>query len=122
MRLTRLGIALVVAVSMLLVPRPAAAATLLAIYQVQPPASASAGSPIQVPVTVSNAGTETWNATGASPVNLSYHWTDLSGQAVVWDGSRTPLGGDVAPNASRQVIATIATPTQPGTYILSLRS
>src|SRR5207237_1246579 len=90
----RAGLALCVALVMLLVPVPAAGATLLAIYQLQPPASAPAGAPIQVPVTVSNAGTDTWNATGANPVDLSYHWTDLAGKAVVWDGARTPLGAD----------------------------
>lgn len=123
MQLSRRSAALVLAISvlsMLFSPLAAAGATLLAIYQVQPPASAPAGAPIQVPVTVSNAGTDLWNATGPNPVNLSYHWTDLAGRAVVWDGARTPLGADVAPNASRQVTATIATPPQPGTYILQI--
>src|SRR5204863_372268 len=53
-------------------------------------------------------------------VDLSYHWTDLAGKAVVWDGARTPLGADVAPNTSRSLTAVITTPAQPGTYILQL--
>jgi len=113
-------LALVVALSPFVAARPAAAATLLAIYQLQPPASASAGGTIQVPVTIQNAGTDVWNATGANPVNLSFHWTDLAGQTVVWDGPRTPLGADVAPATVRQLTATITAPQAPGTYILQL--
>jgi SpoIID/LytB domain protein len=120
MRQIRLGLALVVVLTMFLAPLPAAAATLLATYQAQPPASAAAGTTIQVPTTVSNAGTETWNAAGTSPVALSYHWTDLAGNAVVWDGGRTKLTADVPPATAQQLTASIVAPVAPGTYILQL--
>ena len=122
-RLTRpitVVLALVVALSPFVGARTASAATLLAIYQLQPPASAPTGTAIQVPVTVQNAGTDVWNAAGPNPVNLSFHWTDLAGQTVVWDGPRTPLGADVPPATVRQLTATIATPQAPGTYVLQL--
>jgi hypothetical protein len=120
MRLIRLGLAAIVGTTLSLVPVPAAGATLLATYAAQVPASAPAGTAIQIPVTMTNAGHDAWNATGANPVNLSYHWTDAAGKAVLWDGGRTPLGADVPAATQRQVIATIATPPAPGTYILQL--
>ena len=121
MRLTRLGVAVaftLALVSLLLSPLAAAGATLLAIYTAQPPASAPAGGAIGVPVTVANAGTDTWNATGPNPVNLSYHWTDLGGKAIVWDGARTLLPAPVAPGASVTLNASVTTPATPGIFAL----
>jgi SpoIID/LytB domain protein len=114
----RLGLAMVVAVTLSQVPLPAAAATLLATYQALPPASASAATTIQVPVTVSNAGTDLWNAAGVNPVTLSYHWIDAAGNAVVWDGARTKLQADVPAATAQPLTASIVTPSAPGTYIL----
>ncbi|HZP95170.1 MAG TPA: SpoIID/LytB domain-containing protein [Candidatus Limnocylindria bacterium] len=97
-------------------------ATYTAAYTVAaPPASAPAGGTLQVAVALTNTGNQTWNATGASPVNLTYHWYDQTGaNAVVWDGVRTPLGGDVAPAAQRTVTANVVLPPAPGTYLLKL--
>ena len=72
-----------------------------------------------VPVTVANAGTATWTQSGPAPINLSYHWHDAAGAAVVWDGARTPLGGDVAAGASATVQARVRTPAKAGTYTLT---
>jgi SpoIID/LytB domain protein len=120
MRPLRFALAIAVALSVSATALPAAAATLQATYQAQPPTTAPAATAISVPVSVTNAGTDLWNATGANLVNLSYHWTDAAGRAVVWDGTRTPLGSDVAPSASRQLTASITTPAAPGTYLLQL--
>ncbi len=97
-------------------------ATYTAGYQVAtPPASAPAAGTIQIPVALTNTGNQTWNAAGANPVNLTYHWYDAAGTAaVVWDGVRTPLGADVAPGASRTVTATVNVPPAAGTYTLRL--
>ncbi len=96
------------------------AATYTATYQVAtPPVSAPAGATIAVAVQLTNTGNQAWNAAGASPVNLTYHWYDASGaNAVVWDGVRTPLGADVAPAAQRTVNATVVLPPNPGQYLL----
>ncbi len=96
------------------------AATYSASYQVAaPPASAPAGATIAVAVQLTNTGNQTWNASGTNPVNLTYHWYDPSGaNAVVWDGLRTPLGGDVAPAAQRSVSASVVVPATPGQYQL----
>ncbi len=80
--------------------------------------SVAAGGSLVVPVTVTNTSNQIWNATGANPVNLSYHWYDASGTAVVWEGARTALGGDVAPNGARTVNAGITAPLTPGAYTL----
>jgi len=102
---------------------PASAAplgTLGATYQASPPASAGAGTTIQLPVTLTNSGTDTWTAAGSTPVRLSYHWYDAAGAVAVWDGARTALGADVAPGATATVTASIVLPPQPATYSLRL--
>jgi SpoIID/LytB domain protein len=119
-RLTRLSLAAIVGIAMSLLPLPAAAATLFAGYQVQPPPSAPAGTTITLPVTVSNLGTDTWTAAGPNPVDLSYHWMDLSGKAVVWDGARTKLTADVPPTGTQQLTASITAPASAGPYTLQL--
>jgi SpoIID/LytB domain protein len=119
-RLTRLSLAAIVGIAMSLLPIPAAAATLFAGYQLQPPPSVPAGTTITVPVTISNLGTETWAAAGPNPVDLSYHWMDLSGKAVVWDGARTKLTSDVPPTGTQQLNASITAPASPGPYVLQI--
>ena len=123
MRLIRIGVALTVALSLVLTASPAIAGplgTLTATYQATPPTSAGAGTTIQLPVTVTNTSTagEIWNSGGTSPVNLSYHWYDGSGNVVAWDGARTGLGADVAPGASKTITATVTLPSAAATYSL----
>jgi hypothetical protein len=71
-----------------------------------------------IPVTVTNTGNIAWNATGASPVAISYHQFDSQGRLVVWDGMRTPLGTDVAPGESRALTLTYVAPAA-GSYSLN---
>ena len=102
---------------------PAAAApgdALSAMYVASPPPSAGAGTALQLPVSVTNNGTVAWNATGTDLVDLAYHWMDGTGKTLVWEGVRTPLGADVLPGTTRSLVATIALPAQPGTYLLQL--
>jgi SpoIID/LytB domain protein len=123
MPLMRVAVGVAVVIALLFAATPAAAgpsANLVATYQVAPPTSAGAGTTLQLPVTVLNAGTDTWNAVGPNPVNLSYHWLDAFGKAAVWDGARTPLGSDIPGGGARQLAATIPLPAQPGPYQLQL--
>ena len=69
-------------------------------------------------VKLTNTGNIPWNAAGANPVNLSYHILDAAGRAVVWDGVRTPLGGDVLPGQAKDLSITFTTPGNSGSYIL----
>src|SRR2546425_5688631 len=98
----------------------APAAVLAATYAVPTqPTAVVAGGALQIPVSLTNTGDEPWLVTGASPVNLTYHWYDAVGTVIVWDGARTPLGTDpVAPQGKRDVTATVVAPAQPGQYAL----
>lgn len=78
----------------------------------------TAGQVASVPVTVTNTGQGTFPTTSSFPVNLGYHWYDTVGRAVVWDGSRTKLPGDLASGQSVSLTAQVAAPTTPGTYSL----
>ncbi|MEX2229390.1 MAG: hypothetical protein WEB13_07100, partial [Dehalococcoidia bacterium] len=71
-------------------------------------------------VTVTNTGSAPWTSTGASPINLSYHWHDQSGNTVRWDGERTPLVGDVAPGAAATLQMKLTAPATGGTYRLTI--
>jgi hypothetical protein len=94
------------------------AETLVATYVASPPASVPAGNAFVVSVMLTNTGTEMWRSTAPGLVNLSYHWYDPSGAAVIWDGARTALGGDVAPTQQRMVQLTVTAPSAPGSYLL----
>ena len=96
------------------------AETLIATYVASPPTGVPAGSAFLVSVALTNTGTETWKSTAPGQVNVSYHWYDASGATVVWDGARTPLGGDVAPTQQRTVQLALTAPSAPGSYLLRI--
>ncbi len=64
------------------------------------------------------AGQTAFPTTSSFPVNLGYHWYNTAGVAVVWDGARTKLPGDLASGQSVNLTAQVAAPTTPGTYSL----
>ena len=82
------------------------------------PAVVGATTTTQIAVQVANTGDETWASSSPNPVDLSYHWYDASGTAVIWDGIRTPLGADVAPGGTRSVTASVTAPATAGVYTL----
>src|SRR5256714_10212371 len=69
---------------------------------------------------LTNTGTDAWKTTAPGLVNLSYHWYDAAGVTVLWDGARTPLGGDVAPTQQRVVQLAVTAPSTPGSYLLRI--
>ncbi|TMC25638.1 MAG: hypothetical protein E6J27_14750, partial [Chloroflexi bacterium] len=77
------------------------------------PASLAAVATSFYPVKVQNLSNFTWG----SDVNLSYHWLDAAGNAIVWDGVRTSLSG-MTSNELRTVNVRVAAPAAPGTYTL----
>src|SRR5256885_8839667 len=81
-------------------------------------AAAYFGEAKTIQMTVTNTGNQPWNATGPNPVDLSYHLLDANGNAVIWDGPRIPLGGDIAVGASKQFTIGYTAPTTAGTYTL----
>jgi len=84
------------------------------------PTRATAGTPFTVTVSVTNRSSFLWSAGGTNPVRLAYHWSDLAGNTVVWDGQRSALPADVAIGTAASVRATIPPPSIPGTYLLRL--
>lgn len=74
------------------------------------------GGRARVPVTITNVGTQTWSAGGASPVRVAAHVYDPGGNVASWDGARTPLASDVAPGAQVQTTVIVDAPITSGAY------
>src|SRR5207253_3861457 len=75
------------------------------------------GATYQISVPVTNTGTVSWpaqpspqGAVAVPQVTLSYHWHDVTGKTIVWDGLRSPLSANVDPKGSVTVNATVVTP------------
>src|ERR1700682_4497941 len=96
------------------------AKTLVATYVASPPASVPASMSFVVSVLLTNTGTDMWKSTAPGVINVSYHWYDASGSPLVWDGARTPLGGDVAPTQQRMVQLAVTAPSAPGSYLMRI--
>src|SRR5713101_4150192 len=96
------------------------AETLAGTYVASPPASVPASTAFVVSGMLSNTGTVTWKSARPGLINLSYHWYDASGTTVIWDGARTPLGGDVAPTQQRRVQLAVTAPSASGPYLLRI--
>ncbi|MGH2499290.1 MAG: N-acetylmuramoyl-L-alanine amidase [Candidatus Limnocylindria bacterium] len=79
----------------------------------QTPAAMPRGQTVSVPLRVQNLSNFDW----AADVNLSYHWYDAAGRAVVWDGLRTSLAG-IRVNEVRALSAQVLAPATDGTYTL----
>lgn len=88
-------------------------------YKASPPSPLRAGQRLDVRVTVTNLGPLTWNARGAQPYHLGYHWLSGSGAVVDFDPLRSSLSTDLAPGRSQTVIAHVRAPGRPGSYLLT---
>ncbi|MBI4288416.1 MAG: S8 family serine peptidase, partial [Chloroflexi bacterium] len=83
------------------------------------PTTLKPGETVSVPINLTNTGSLTWPKGGANPVNVSYHWLNATtGAAVVWDGLRSALPGDVASGETATVTATLKAPPAAGSYTL----
>jgi hypothetical protein len=78
------------------------------------PEEVAASSKIAIPVTVRNNGDRAWPA---SQVFVSYHWY-RDDRLVVWDGIRTAFQRDVRPGSRAALSMRVATPNEPGSYVL----
>jgi len=72
-----------------------------------------------VGVQLRNGSDRTWRAWGPTPVHISYHLANASGETVVYDGRRTRLFRPVDPGEQLTQTATIQAP-QAGTYRVRL--
>jgi hypothetical protein len=72
-------------------------------------------------VELENAGTATWRTRGERDgLFLAYHWLDARGNAIVWDGKRTPLEREVEPGETLRQRMRLRGPIPPGRYRLAL--
>lgn len=91
-------------------------------YEAPLTSAAGQGETKTIPVTVTNTGNVPWSSAGPNPVNLGYHLFDSAARTVVWDGTRTPLGADLAPGQTRVLNVTYTAPTALGTYSLNVEA
>jgi hypothetical protein len=78
-----------------------------------------AGVTTQVRIRLENAGSAAWRSRGRGGVQLGYHWLDPLGNAIVWDGNRTPFPGQVHPGEAVELESTVVAPRPPGEYRLA---
>jgi hypothetical protein len=77
-----------------------------------------AGARTTARVVLENGGGATWRSRGASGLQLSYHWLDTHGNAIVWDGTRTAFSQPVAPGDTVTIELPLDAPRPPGRYVL----
>jgi hypothetical protein len=99
--------------------QPALAAT----YSASPPTSWYAGQAQTYSITLTNTGTQTWNAGGSNPVRLGVSFgtsNDTAGVGWATD-QRFSLPGDLAPGASVTLSLSVTPPAGTGSYVLRQR-
>jgi hypothetical protein len=80
-----------------------------------------AGALQRATVEVENAGSAPWRTRGHEDgLFLSYHWLDERGNAIVWDGLRTPLARVVRPGESLRQELALRAPIPAGSYRLAV--
>ena len=62
-----------------------------------------AGARTTARIVVENVGGATWRSRGEDGLQLSYHWLDLRGNAIFWDGVRTAFPHPVPPGATLEL-------------------
>ena len=90
---------------------------LAASYSSSPPTTWTAGQTQTYQITITNSGSQTWNASGANPVHLGIHFVNASGTWLT--DQRFVLPGDVAPGASATLTVSVTAPSAAGSYTLT---
>jgi hypothetical protein len=83
------------------------------------PGSPRAGALGSARVALENAGTATWRSRGSEGLQVSYHWLDMLGNPIVWDGVRTPLPRPLPPGERLELDLPLRAPRPPGRYRLA---
>ncbi|MEZ0328592.1 MAG: Wzt carbohydrate-binding domain-containing protein [Dissulfuribacterales bacterium] len=79
------------------------------------------GEQFAVMLEIGNHGTKDWMCEGTMPVNIAYHWLDMKGNVVIFDGARTPLPGRILKAGDTvRASALVDAPKQEGRFILEL--
>ncbi len=86
------------------------------------PPAMSAGASASATISFTNSGASAWQAGGATPVRLSYHWRHGScpgSSSALWDGLRANLSADVpAGGAVSNLPIAVRAPSAAGPYCL----
>jgi hypothetical protein len=77
-----------------------------------------AGATTTARLVLENGGAATWRSRGEDGLQVSYHWLDTRGNAIVWDGARTAFPRPVAPGEQVTVDVQLDAPRPPGRYVL----
>jgi hypothetical protein len=101
------------------VTQPALAAS----YSASPPTAWIGGQSQTYSITLTNTGSQTWNAAGPNLVRLGVHFATASdGWGVGWaSDQRFSLPADLAPGASVTLSINVTAPLGAGSYILRQR-
>ena len=75
-----------------------------------------AGVTTQARLRLENAGSAPWRSRGKEGVQVSYHWLDPLGNAIVWDGPRTALPRVVDPGEAVELDVPLVGARPPGSY------
>ena len=68
-----------------------------------------------------NRSREVWESEGTNPWMASYHWFDLDGRLIHFEGERTPLPpGGIKPGADRMVVVRVRPPHAHGHFRLMI--
>jgi hypothetical protein len=78
-----------------------------------------AGVPGKARIRLENAGSAPWRSRGREGVQLSSHWLDPLGNAIVWDGPRTAFPQVVEPGGIVELEVDVVAPRPPGSYRLA---
>lgn len=79
------------------------------------------GEQFSILLEISNAGSEDWLCEGTRPVNIAYHWRNMNGDVVIFDGVRTPLPGRILRAGDTvRCSAFVEAPKEPGRFVLEL--
>jgi hypothetical protein len=70
-------------------------------------------------VRLENAGSATWRSRAEAGVQLSYHWLDDRGNAIVWDGPRFAFARPIEPGETAEIELELHVPQPPGPYRLA---
>jgi hypothetical protein len=77
-----------------------------------------AGARTTARILLENGGAATWRSRGIDGLQLSYHWLDRHGNAIVWDGVRAAFPRPVGPGETIELDVQLDAPRPPGRYVL----
>ena len=83
------------------------------------PARVTVGQPVDIRLSLKNAGTAPLPDAGARRARVSYHVTDSQARTTLWNGPRTEIGKAVGPGETVELAAVARAPEQPGRYKLT---